>query len=170
FPATGGRRTSLPTYPFADKRHWIGGGRAGKPVVVAAATASLHPMLDSNESTFQRQLFRKRLHAHEMLLRDHVVAGKPTLSGTSYLDMARKAGELAAGRKVDRIRNIVWVQPLVVQADHAVDVMIELKPSGDSALFEVFGTTNDGGRTLFAQGRLLFADEPSGAEPARIDV
>src|SRR5690606_41043209 len=68
--------------------------------------------------------------------------------------LARKAGELAAGRKVDRIRNIVWVQPLVVQADHAVDVMIELKPSGDSALFEVSGTTNDGGRTLFAQGRL----------------
>ncbi|CAM4025648.1 SDR family NAD(P)-dependent oxidoreductase [Bordetella tumulicola] len=170
-----GRRTSLPTYPFADKRHWIDSGPA-RPAAsaprMAMAAAALHPMLDSNESTFQRQLFKKRFHAQEMLLRDHVVAGRPTLSGTSYLDMARKAGELAAGRKIDRVRNIIWVNPLAVEGDAATDVVIELKPGADSALFEVFSLTGDGKRTLFAQGRLVYANDDASAStvPQVIDI
>ncbi|TWI44010.1 polyketide synthase PksN [Pseudoduganella flava] len=151
-----GRRTSLPTYPFADKRHWIGTGRA----IAAATTASqavLHPLIDSNESTFQQQLFRKTFRADEFFLHDHVVSGVPTLPGTAYLDLARKAGELAAGRPVASVRNVTWVSPLAVRDGVPTEAWVELKPAPDAVLFEVFSTTEDGARRLHAQGKLRYA-------------
>lgn len=159
----GGRRVSLPTYPFADKRHWLAGGDAAAPL---RAGARLHPLLDSNESTFQRQLFKKTFRADEFVLRDHVVSGIATLPGTAYLDPARKAGEIAAGRRVRCIRNVTWASPLTVDGAGATEAWVELKPSGDSALFEVFGEDGNGAKRLYAQGRLVYADSSETAAAA----
>jgi polyketide synthase PksN len=148
-----GRRTSLPTYPFADRRHWIGSGR-GMPAT--AGHAALHPLIDSNESTFGRQLFRKTFRAGEFVLRDHEVSGVPTLPGTAYLEMARKAGELAAGRAVGAVRNVTWVSPLAVRDGAPVEAFIELQGGADAASFEVFSMAPDGARRLHAQGKLAY--------------
>ena len=43
---------------------------------------------------------------------------------------------IAAGRKVRRIRNILWVSPLTVQNGVPNEVFIELKPSGDTVTFD----------------------------------
>lgn len=146
-----GRRTSLPTYPFADRRYWIS-GPAGKPT---PETTAPHPLIDSNESTFERQLFRKTFHAHEFFLRDHVVAGLPTLPGTAYLELAREAASLAAGRPVRKICNVTWVSPLTVAEKGATAACVELKPNGGRASFEVFDAAA-GERRIYAQGKLLY--------------
>lgn len=159
------RRVSLPTYPFADKRHWIATAAATAPRMHSiAAGPALHPLIDTNESTFSRQLFRKRFHASEFFLREHVVSGLPTLPGTAYLDLARRAGELATGLPVRRIRNITWVSPLSAAAGGVVDVLTELKPVAEAVQFEVFSERADGSRQLYAQGKLEFAAEPAAAE------
>jgi polyketide synthase PksN len=152
FAAAIGRRTSLPTYPFADKRHWIGTAKAGR----LCAPTPPHPLIDSNESTFQRQLFKKTFREGEFFIREHVVSGVPTLPGAAYLDLARKAGEIATGRKVRKIRNVTWVSPLTVNGTATTDAFIELKPSADSVLFEVFCETADGKKKLYSQGKLLY--------------
>ncbi|UXY16137.1 SDR family NAD(P)-dependent oxidoreductase [Chitiniphilus purpureus] len=162
-----GRRVSLPTYPFADKRHWI--GASGGAIALTPATARLHPLIDSNESTFQRQLFRKAFSRQEFFLRDHVVSGIPTLPGTAYLDLARKAGELATGRTVRTLRNITWVSPLAV-ADAPVHVQIELTPLADAVAFEVSGE-EAGARRVYAQGKLLYEDgQAAPAAPEYVDL
>ncbi|RSZ60405.1 SDR family NAD(P)-dependent oxidoreductase [Massilia atriviolacea] len=169
-PESGGKRTSLPTYPFADKRHWIGTGKAASAAPAAQVLPSLHPMIDSNESTFQRQLFKKTFHAREFFIRDHVVSGVPTLPGTAYLDLARMAGEIAAGRKVRKIRNVTWVSPLAVEGALPTEAFVELKPGADAVQFEVFGEAA-GKKRLYAQGKLVYASDDHGTSlPERIDI
>jgi polyketide synthase PksN len=171
FPQEGGRRTSLPTYPFAGKRHWIGTDQTAREAPAWQVRAGVHPLIDSNESTFQRQLFKKAFNDREFFIRDHVVSGVPTLPGTAYLDLARKAGEIAAGRKVQKIRNITWVSPLAVEGGKPTEAFVELKPSGDAVMFEVFSETVDGSKRLYAQGKLVYAGAQAiPAPPEYIDI
>lgn len=165
-----GRRISLPTYPFADKRHWI--APAAATTVAMGARPGLHPLLDSNESTFQRQLFRKSFRASDFVLADHRVSGVPTLPGTAYLEMARIAGELATGRTVRRIRNITWISPLSAEGEAVTEAIVELRPVSGDVMFEVFGEDADGKRRLFAQGKLAFSAESAAGNQvdARLDV
>lgn len=166
FLQAGGRRISLPTYPFADKRHWIGAAKGATPTLSVQARPGMHPLIDSNESTFQRQLFKKTFYDREFFIRDHVVSGVPTLPGTAYLDLARKAGEIATGRRVQKIRNITWVSPLAVEGTTPTEAFVELKPSADSVLFEVFSEMADGKKRLYSQGKLLYAAEQDVAAQA----
>lgn len=166
------KRISLPTYPFADKRHWIskidkqdGIYRSG------TALSGMHPLIDSNESTFERQIFKKTFNENEFFIYDHLVSEIPTLPGVGYLDFARKAGEIAAGRKVQKIKNIVWVSPLTVEDSIPNETFIELKPKGDSVQFEVFSESEDGGKQLYSQGKILYATQQDlDAEPEYIDI
>jgi acyl transferase domain-containing protein/tryptophanase/acyl carrier protein/SAM-dependent methyltransferase len=154
-----GRRTPLPTYPFADKRHW-----ALTPTAAprrSGQAAALHPLIDLNESQFGVLRFRKTFHADEFFLCDHHVGDLPTLPGVAYLELARKAGELAAGRAVHKIHNILWVSPINLQDEKTKTVIVELKPKGHTAHFEVFSEGPDGARTLHSQGKLTYA----GAQP-----
>jgi len=164
-----GRKISLPTYPFADKRHWI--GRKTAAVVVARPAAGMHPLVDTNESTFERQLFKKTFHDQDFFIYDHLVADIQTLPGVAYLELARKAGELAAGRPVRKIRNILWVSPISVQSSARKEVFIELKPSGDTVGFEVFSEGPDGHKQLHSQGKLLYTTkEEASAGPEYVDL
>jgi polyketide synthase PksN len=165
-----GRKISLPTYPFADKRHWI----SGKPKdtgFTLQTKSTIHPMIDSNESTFERQVFKKTFHDKDFFIYDHLVSAIPTLPGVAYLDFARKAGELAAGRKVQKIRNILWLSPLTVVNSTPREVLIELKPNGESIQFEVFSEEENGRKQVYSQGKLLYATQQDlTAEPEYIDI
>src|SRR6266498_1585998 len=86
-----GKRISLPTYPFADKRHWASDKSPVRHVLQSAV--GIHPMVDTNESTFERQLFRKTFHDRDFFIYDHHVTNIPTLTGVAYLELARKAGD-----------------------------------------------------------------------------
>ncbi|HKP96343.1 MAG TPA: SDR family NAD(P)-dependent oxidoreductase [Fibrobacteria bacterium] len=168
-PEGTGRRVSLPTYPFAGKRHWV----ERKPQAAPApgnGPAALHPMIDANESTFERQVFRKTFHDRQFFIFDHLVSGIPTLPGVAYLDFARKAGELAAGRRVKSIRNILWISPITVAGGKPTRAFIELKPQGDTVQFEVFGEGQDGRRQPFSQGRITYAPLDGEAPTESIDL
>lgn len=168
---TRGRRVSLPSYPFADKRHWLEPADGASMLIGASSTGALHPLIDTNESTFERQLFRKVFNDREFFIYDHLVSDIPTLPGVAYLDFARKAGEIAAGRKVRRIRNILWVSPLTVQNGVPNEVFIELKPSGDTVTFEVFSEREGGGKQLYCQGKLQYATaQEEAAEDEFVDI
>ncbi len=165
---TAGKRISLPSYPFAGKRHWIPVSDAVRPLL---QPAGMHPMVDSNESTFERQIFKKTFHDGDFFIYDHRVSDIPTLPGVAYLELARKAGEIAAGRKVRKIRNILWISPIAVQNGTPKEVFIELKPSGESVQFEVFSEDAAGRKTPHSQGKLLYeTKQEEAAAPESIDL
>lgn len=164
-----GKRISLPTYPFADKRHWACKKSSARQPLLAAP--GIHPLVDTNESTFERQLFKKTFTEQDFFIYDHLVANIPTLPGVAYLEFARKAAELAAGRKVQRIRNIVWVSPIAVQNSAPKEVFIELKPSDATVRFEVFSNDEKGNKVLHSQGTLLYTtQQEAAAETEYVDL
>lgn len=166
---SGAKRVPLPTYPFADRRHWLAGPAPVRTTFQPAA--GVHPMVDSNESTFERQLFKKTFHDRDFFIYDHHVSDIPTLPGVAYLELARKAGELAAGRPVRKIRNILWISPIAVEASVPKEVFIELKPKGETVQFEVFSEDATGKKTPHSQGTLLYATaQDAAAEPQFIDL
>lgn len=168
--AAGGRRVSLPTYPFADQRHWAGARSAPAPRTLQPV-AGLHPLIDSNESTFERQLFKKTFRQSDFFIHDHHVGGIPTLPGVAYLEWARKAGELAAGRRVRKLRNVVWMSPLVVQGATATEAFIELVVSDGAVRFEVFGGGEQGDKTVHCQGLIEYAPaREAAADEESIDL
>ena len=167
-----GRRVSLPTYPFADKRHWVWDrSRSTSLPAPANLRVGLHPLLDSNESTFERQLFKKSFHSGDFFIHDHHVSDIPTLPGVAYLELARIAGEMAAGRKVRKIRNILWLSPIAVRDGVPLEAIIELKPAKEGAQFEVFSEDGAGHRTVHSQGKLVFAGtQETDPAPELIDI
>lgn len=160
-----GKRISLPTYPFADKRHWAA-DLMQKSNQIMQIKNSLHPLIDSNESTFERQIFKKTFTTKEFFIYDHLVSEIPTLPGVAYLDLARKAGELATGRKVSKIRNIVWLSPLTVVKSIPTDALIELKPNRETVQFEVYSECENGKKQVYSQGSLVFSSPMEESKPS----
>ena len=162
-----GKRVSLPTYPFADRRHWA---CDREPMQAALQpVAGMHPLVDTNESTFERQLFKKTFHDRDFFIHDHLVANIPTLPGVAYLELARKAAEVAAGRRVQKIKNVLWVSPILVQDSTPQEAFIELKPHGADVRFEVFSNHGNGTKALHCQGMILYATEQAAA-PEYVDL
>ena len=164
YPAQGGdarpQRMPFPTMPFLTQRYWV-------EEKSAAVGDALHPLIDRNESTLSMQRYRKRFDGSEFYLRDHIVhtdRDRKILPGVAYLEMARAAGDLAAGSdwRVDRIRNLMWMQPFEIAG--APDALAIRMTAGDDALgFEIArdsdGVTCVEGELSFRAADAAVADE-----------
>jgi amino acid adenylation domain-containing protein/thioester reductase-like protein len=162
------QRISLPTYPFARERYWIPVTEAStnKMVDVKGYVAKLHPLLESNTSTFRSQQFTTFLTGNEFYLTDHVVGKQKTLPGVAYLEMARAAGELAGEKTVIKLTNIVWVKPIIM-SDTPKTVHINLYPDQERVEFEVSTRDDKGEWQVHAQGKLSYE---SLADAETIDI
>ncbi|CAM2010015.1 SDR family NAD(P)-dependent oxidoreductase [Acanthopleuribacter pedis] len=137
----------LPVYAFARERY-----RLPEVETAPAAAASLHPLLHENRSTLQRQAYVTHLDGDAFFLADHVVAGEKILPGVAYLEMARAA--LAAATDWARVvlRNVVWLQPLIVREPQTLTVALRVAEDGASVAWEV--ATGDAARpVVHCQGR-----------------
>ncbi|GAX59141.1 beta-ketoacyl synthase [Candidatus Scalindua japonica] len=153
----GFRRISLPTYPFARERYWISTSDAsGK--MDTGIVRGLHPLVDVNESTLEEERFRKSFTGSEFYLKDHVVAGKETLPGVAYIEMARAAGEIAKGSPVTSIRNIVWASPITIDSKNREgrEVIISIYPGDSTIGFEVSTEQEGGGKIVHTQGKIAY--------------
>ncbi|WP_195724205.1 SDR family NAD(P)-dependent oxidoreductase [Paenibacillus monticola] len=162
------RRISLPGYPFAKEHYWV-------PVVPAdflkhaqlAASQVLHPLVDSNTSTFSQQKFAKRFNGEEGWLRDHVLNQQKLLPGAAYLEMACEAVRNSIDTRFPVLHNIVWARPLIVNSEPA-DMQIYLYPEEQMAEFEIF-TEEQGRKIVYAQGHAGFAGTQL-PEPEAVDL
>ncbi len=145
------QKVSLPTYSFLKERYWL-------PKVISSRQEMLHPLLDKNISTFEAQIFQKKLLPNEVCLAHHLVFDEAILPGTAYLEMARAAGTLAGGRMVTKLKDVIWQRPIVSQGK-PIDVRIKLLPAENrqAATFQVF-TDVDDQVLLHAKGELDYAN------------
>lgn len=139
------RRISLPTYPFARERYWIP-ETSSKPKVTLDM-ASIHPLLQQNTSDLSEQRFSSVFTGKEFFLADHRVKGQKVLPGVAYLEMARAAVEQAAGAlkegtKGIRLKDVVWIRPVVV--DEPIDLHIGLYPEDNEEIaFEIYSLSKE---------------------------
>ncbi len=160
-------RISLPTYPFARERYWL--PESAERSNRKGGLAALHPVLDSNNSTFAEQCFVKSFTGDEFYLKDHVIGNDKVLPGVIYLEMARAAGELAnGGNPTRKLMNVIWANPVVI-GNSPREVAICLYPEGMTAEYEVVSVGPDQQRTVHAQGRIGYQDE-SGSNLEKLDI
>jgi acyl transferase domain-containing protein/enoyl-CoA hydratase/carnithine racemase/acyl carrier protein len=152
---------SLPTYPFARDRHWIGaaaGAQSGPNAV--AATAVVHPLLHDNTSDLSEQRFTTRFSGDEFFLSDHVVKGAKVLPGVCYLEMARAAVAASAPASAGtiRLRDVVWASPIVVEAPVCVRTAVFVDERGELA-YEIYSDPAGEERVVHGHGKASFSTD-----------
>ena len=144
-------KITLPTYPFEKNRYWFDKAEKTKTVITT-------PLIDSNESTADKYLFKKELTNDQFIIRDHVASGKMLLPGTGYLEMMLEAGKLFHGATVKQIKNIIWQRPIII-TDSPKTVSIEISRNGSNTTCKVYGDTPSG-QELYCDGLLCFENDP----------
>ncbi|MCP4135876.1 MAG: SDR family NAD(P)-dependent oxidoreductase [bacterium] len=171
------RRVSLPTYPFAREQYWITGD--GARDMGRQDDVCLHPLVGRNTSGFSGFSFRTRLTGAEFFLADHIVLEQKILPAVAYIEMARAAGEIAAGKKVFSIRDISFSMPLGVN-NEPVEAAITLNSfdGGNGAHYEVSTTIQNRGKrsgaktreVVHARGSLMFNENQTPVKAERLDI
>jgi acyl transferase domain-containing protein len=168
------RRVSLPTYPFAREKYWV--DTVGQIVASASSgrkttTASvLHPLLHTNISDLQGQLYHSTFSGEEPFLLDRDTGGgQKVLPELAYLEMARVAIDQATGTRRDsgilELRQVIWGQPLVVSAEKELTLSLFETESGEID-YEVF-SSYEGQESVHCQGQAILNRQPT---PAALDL
>jgi acyl transferase domain-containing protein len=132
------RRISLPTYPFAPEYFGLPEPSESELHSTGPYTSGLHPLLGRNVSTLNEARFLTRLSGAEFYLRDHKIKGRKILPAVAYLEMARKAGEIAGEKGVLKIRNVAWASPVALTGEEGfLEVAITLYLLDEAIGFEV---------------------------------
>jgi acyl transferase domain-containing protein/aryl carrier-like protein/UDP-glucose 4-epimerase len=141
----GGRRISLPSYPFTKQSYWI-------------PKEELQPV---NGGLPEKQLYTRVFSGNESFLRDHIVQGRRVLPAVVYLEMVRAAVTEAREDLVQEpdclcLENIVWVRP-VIAGEEPVTASTHLSPvEQDPISFEVSTGHPGAGATVHCRGNARF--------------
>ncbi len=135
----------------------------------AAAREGLHPLLERRDETPEGALaaYSGEISVdRHWILAEHLVAGTPTVPGTSYLEMARAAYALESGAREVEIRDVAFVSPLLVPAGSR-RIRVVLEETAGGTAFRVESRAGAGGDWQeHARGTL----HPLAGRPGRQDV
>lgn len=105
------------------------------------------------------------------VMRDHLVLGKPVLSGLGYIDLIyqvfHKHGHSHRGLE---LRDLVIYRPLVATAERSVRLNVQIVPGEDENWrVEAVEDTEDDKAAIYATARMRRGDQPA-FEPERLDL
>lgn len=142
----------LPNYPWQRERCW-------HPVTAEStgilARNPVHPLLGyplaQQENTWEQQLDTKRFPT----LADHVVGTATVFPGTGFVELALAAAVcLLPGSRVE-IEEVEIRSPLLLSAEHAVNVRVQIDASDGSLRIRGRRYASDAPWTTHAVGRIL---------------
>jgi 3-oxoacyl-(acyl-carrier-protein) synthase/acyl carrier protein len=140
------RRISLPTYPFAKKRHWMQPAVSVPPAPESATTA-LHPLVHRNISVLGQQTYSTTFSGEEFFFVKETESrgGAKVLPAVAYLEMARTAVAMATANARKsltlELHDVVWGRPLVASKDREVNVALFAKDDMQIA-FEIYSAAH----------------------------
>jgi|GEM_PF-3128950 len=139
-------------------------GASGSSGLADCGAPKLHPLVDRQlAASYQLDVYATtfRVDTH-WELHDHIIYGQPTVPGTSYVEMARFAGErLFPGLWVE-IGQMIFFSPLTVERGQGKEAhLIVHRESAKAASFTI--ASRNGGAadewTVHAEGRLSALNE-----------
>ena len=150
---------AAPVYPFARDRHWVVEFATAERAAEVATPSRLHPLISHNVSTLDGIRFAAALDGDRYYARDHRIQGQAVFPGAGFLEMACVAASIAGQRRVRRLRDIYWVQPLSLtdpQQDLKVGLRSRSGSAGDGAEFAITTVDDDQETVVHCEGRVLF--------------
>jgi acyl transferase domain-containing protein/NADPH:quinone reductase-like Zn-dependent oxidoreductase/SAM-dependent methyltransferase/NADP-dependent 3-hydroxy acid dehydrogenase YdfG len=148
------KRSSLPTYPFAQKRYWI--PEVGMSKETKSQVIYSHPLLDGfdvQKSLGTGAVFYKTLSYTDWIVSDHQVKNQPVLPGVGILEIAIAAFSSVRPNEQYNIARVLWLQPVIVSKEgKKINIVISQKDKG-------FGFEIRCGDTIHAQGEFILARE-----------
>ncbi|MBN2441746.1 MAG: SDR family NAD(P)-dependent oxidoreductase [Spirochaetales bacterium] len=153
FDVSSVRKLQLPAYPFARTQYRLN-TRSSTETVQKYNMEFLHPLVQYNYSTFHEQLFKTSLTGEEFFLKDHVIGGRNILPGSAYIELGRSAGAIATGGQINKLRDIIWLIPMVKE-NGRMDYNCHIFPGEGAIYFEVTSNDKKNGLTVHAKGTLV---------------
>ncbi|WP_281991713.1 polyketide synthase dehydratase domain-containing protein, partial [Aquimarina aggregata] len=102
-------KISIPTYPFAKESYWMLPSNNEEKT-----TARLHPLVHTNDSDFNRQLYKSTFTTEDGFTCTFHWNSIDLLSTSLCIELIRTSGALALREDVIVINNIVWTKPITV--------------------------------------------------------
>ncbi|WP_058303549.1 type I polyketide synthase [Gorillibacterium timonense] len=126
------RRVRLPVYPFQRKPLWI-------EKLEYRGSANRHSLLGrcvsrSDAATIYEANYSPTTH---WVLADHKIFDKHVIPGTTYLEMARAAGELFFGNGDLQIRDVIFLAPLILNSGESRTVRTVVSESAAGLEFTI---------------------------------
>jgi acyl transferase domain-containing protein len=118
-----------------------------------------HPLFDSYAPEGDEEIYTSQLSAaRHWVLDEHRIMGKPTLVGTTYLEMARAACQKHAADGTLLVKDVVFVAPMMVAESETKEVQTVIRKAGNSFGFTIrskVGSNGDARWQDHAQGTVL---------------
>jgi acyl transferase domain-containing protein len=162
------RRVSVPTYPFARERYWVSDSPAERP---ALAGARPHPLIAYNASTLKEVSFISSLSDNAFYAVDHKVHDDRIFPGAGFLEMACISANIASDRKVRKITDVVWIQPLSFRSGPQT-LRTVLRHNGKVVEYEISSLDDENETIVHSEGRIAYATGLSDAARTeeRVDI
>jgi acyl transferase domain-containing protein len=167
YTETGPCRIGLPTYPFARERYWITDAPISERRTLS--NAQLHPLIGYNSSTLKEVRFISSLPDSAFYAVDHKVNDERFFPGSGFLEMACIAGNIAGEQRVRKIKDIVWVQPLIFLT-RPQTLQTSLKQIRDTVEYTISSADDDDETIVHSEGRLDFCDDWTKLTEPRADT
>lgn len=162
------KRINLPTYPFEQKRCWLSYDHIPRLAMAEAAAARvLHPLLESiAEESAGRVVYRTDFspEKHWVLL-EHKVSDNYVIPGVTYLEMAREAGRKFYPEGILRLKDVIFISPLIVNAGEIKEVQTVVVNQGEYLEYSV--VSEDG---LIKHAEAKIYQEPVPAANPRLNL
>lgn len=147
------QRISMPVYPFAKEHFWI----ETKPAQELKKAKEVHAFTKLLHKKGEEVVLAVTLLRDEFYLSDHCVFRSNVLPGVAHLEIAREACEKAFGKKVKRLENIVWMNPIEVK-EPVFSAEIQILKKEGRMEFRIYSKEET---IVFSQGEIyLEGEEP----------
>ena len=156
----------FPLPPRQYSRRWLElpgvdddlGGSSPRAQVSADAAGGSDTLIDScNRDARGRVVFRRRFFFDDAVVRQHAVLGRHMLPGVVWLEILRAAMRERETTGSLVVRDLMFVEPLVIGLGESTDVTGTIEPDG---AFEIVAASGGVDARLFVTGRAEWSTEP----------
>ncbi len=148
------KRIALPQYPFNGKKYWaVSKLNTGVP---KTDIRDLPKCFNACEVfSMEKVIFTFELEKSDTILKDHVIAGYPTLVGVSYWDLVLQAAIYAIGTENISLREIVQKSEIKLDKMTKLKGRVQLNRQEKGYSFSVESFDEKGNLTENCVGKLL---------------
>ncbi|MBL8299388.1 MAG: SDR family NAD(P)-dependent oxidoreductase [Rhodanobacteraceae bacterium] len=173
---SGGRRVSLPTYPFERKSYWIDEEQLNRPRAAQADAAPLdHPLLGRRVVATSKVVVFENVLDKETpkFIADHRLVETVIFPGAGYTQLALEVGKHFIKNKKIKVDDIRFAQTLMLHDGVKKVVQTIATANGEGCTFEILSRTlgksepgDSSAWVLHAKGRI----SPHSAKPGTLPM